>query len=54
MVIILLLLAFMVITTVLVIAAGVMSSRMSQTDEWVEVYEPTSAEAPNGVPQSLD
>jgi len=48
MVVLLLIIAFVIISTVLVIAAGILSSRMSRQEEWYETYEETdtvSAEA---------
>lgn len=39
MVILLLIIAFVVASTVLVIAAGILSSRLSRQEEWVETYE---------------
>lgn len=37
--ILLLIIAFIIISTVFVVAAGILSSRLSRQEEWVESYE---------------
>jgi hypothetical protein len=46
--VLLLIVAFVIVSTVFVVAAGILSSRLSRQEEWVESYEEigtTSAEA---------
>jgi hypothetical protein len=52
MVILLLILSLMLISTVLVIAAGMLSSRLSRDERWVEAYEETKIVSPDAEPAS--
>jgi hypothetical protein len=54
MVIVLLIIAFVILSTVLVIAAGILSSRLSRQEEWVETYEVAESASPQTVPQSAE
>lgn len=48
MIVLLLVIAFVIASTVFVIAAGILSSRMSRQEEWIECYEvvePVNTEA---------
>ena len=38
MIILLLVIAFVIISTVFVIAAGILSSRLSREEDWIEIY----------------
>lgn len=39
MIVLLLVIAFVIISTVFVVAAGILSSRLSRQEEWTESYE---------------
>ena len=54
MVILLLIAAFMVVSTVLVIAAGMLSSRLSRQEGWVEEYEEGLQGSSNTIPDTVD
>ena len=54
MIFILLILALMVISTVLVVAAGMLSSRLSRQERRLETFEDTDVAGSNAVPQSVD
>jgi hypothetical protein len=54
MVIILLIIAFMVASTVLVIAAGMLSSRLSRQENWIEEYEKENLSSTNTIPKAVD
>ena len=47
MIIFLLILILMFISTILVIAAGMLSSRLSKHERWVETYEETQTVSPD-------
>lgn len=48
----LLVIAFVITSTVLVIAAGILSSRLSRQEEWVETYELVEAATAETIPQT--
>lgn len=54
MVILLGLLVLMFISAALVIAAGIMSSRQSRQDEWIETYDLSPADSSDALPQSVE
>jgi len=54
MVIILLIIAFMVASTVLVIAAGMLSSRLSRQEDWIEKYENENLSSTDTIPETID
>ena len=54
MVILLLIIAFVIFSTVLVVAAGILSSRLSRQEEWVETYEAIETDAVETVAQTTE
>lgn len=54
MILVLVVLALMVISTVLVVAAGMLSSRLSRQEGQVETYNVTDAVETNLSPQSIE
>jgi hypothetical protein len=54
MVILIGLLALMFVSTVLVIAAGMLSSRLSRQEGWVETYETSESQPADTIPQSYE
>jgi hypothetical protein len=54
MVLVLLIIAFVIASTLLVIAAGILSSRLSRQEEWYETYEAVEAESAETIPQTTE
>ena len=54
MVILMVIVTFMVISTVLVIAAGMLSSRLSRQEGWVEEYQDERQDSTDTIPETVD
>lgn len=54
MVLVLLIIAFVIVSTVLVIAAGILSSRLSRQEEWFEAYEAFDTDTVETIPQTTE
>ncbi len=52
--ILLLIVAFVIVSTVFVIAAGILSSRLSRQEEWMETYEDMESTAAEALPQATE
>lgn len=54
MIVVLVIVALMIISTVLVVAAGMLSSRLSRQEGRIETFESPETAAPEAAPQSVD
>ncbi len=54
MVIFLLVIAVVIFSTMLVIAAGILSSRLSRQEEWIETYEVIEDDAAEALAQTTE
>jgi hypothetical protein len=54
MVLVLLVVAFVIVSTLLVIAAGILSSRLSRQEEWYETYEAVDTDSAETIPQTSE
>ena len=54
MLILLLIIAFVIISTVFVIAAGILSSRLTRQEEWSETYEVVETASAETIPQATE
>ena len=54
MIILLLVIAFVIISTVFVVAAGILSSRLSRQDEWIETYEEDDTVSSEAINQAIE
>lgn len=54
MVVLLLVIAFVIVSTVFVIAAGILSSRLSRQEEWDETYEVVESASAETLPQTTE
>jgi hypothetical protein len=49
-----LVMAFVIVSTVFVIAAGILSSRLTRQDEWNETYEVVETVSAETIPQTTE
>ncbi len=54
MIILLLVIAFVIISTVFVIAAGILSSRLSRQEDWIETYEEVDTVSAEALNQAIE